>query len=270
MILLALGLMVGLILALTGAGGSIIAVPLLMFGMGWTLTQATPVALIAVASSAAIGTLIGLRARIVRYRAAFVMAAGGVSTTWLGLAAAHRLPIVPLTLAFAALLAWIALRMFQQASAQARLAGAECGGGQSSAPCLVDPATGRFRWTGRCGRAFVLSGLLTGFLSGMFGVGGGFVIVPTMRRVTDLPMNSIVATSMMVITLVSSGAVLSAALAGHLPGPAALPFATGAITGMIGGRLVAARVAGPRLQQGFAVIAGGVAVTLAVRVLLTL
>ena len=264
-LLLGLGVLVGLILALTGAGGSIIAVPLLIFGMGWTITQASPVALLAVACSAAVGTFLGLRAGIVRYRAAALMAACGLPLTPLGLYVAHRVPVAPLTLAFAALLAWIAVRLFRQASAQ--LAGtAESGDGESAAPCMIDPRTGRFRWTGNCGRALSMAGLGTGFLSGLLGVGGGFLIVPALKRVTDLPMNSIVATSMMVITLVSTGAVIVAAAAGHLPGESGAAFAAGAIGGLLGGRLVARRLAGPRLQQGFAAVSLCVSLLLAVRV----
>ncbi len=265
MMLLALGSVVGIVLALTGAGGSIIAVPLLMFGMGWTLTQASPVALLAVACSAAIGSVLGLRAKKVRYRAAAVMAAVGIVMTPVGLYCAHRAPLLPLTLAFSVLLAGIAWRMFAQARRQLPSLDAD---GASAAPCLVDPQTGRFRWTGRCGRALSLAGLGTGFLSGLFGVGGGFLIVPTLRRVTDLPMSAIVATSMMVITLVSTAAVIAAAAAGHLPGVVALPFAAGAVIGMLCGRLFAARIAGPVLQQGFAVLTAAVAVTLAIRTVL--
>lgn len=261
MILLVLGLVVGLVLAITGAGGSIIAVPLLMFGMGWTILQAAPVGLLAVASSAAIGTLMGLRAGIVRYRAAGLMAAAGVATAPLGLFTAHHIPSQPLTLGFAALLMWISWRMFRQARAD--LAGGPgLQGGQSTSPCLIDPATGRFRWTDRCGRSLAAAGLGAGFLSGLLGVGGGFLIVPALRRVTNLPTNAIVATSMMVMALVSTGSVVSAAVAGHLPGTAALPFAGGAIAGMLSGRLIADRIAGPRLQQGFALLAAGVSILL--------
>lgn len=264
MIALLLGTLVGLTLALTGAGGSIIAVPLLMFGMGWTLTQASPVALLAVASSAAIGTVLGLRAGIVRYRAAMLMAAVGIPLTPLGLYCAHRVPLVPLTLLFSSLLAWIAWRMWTQARVQ--IGGGLCAGdGESQAPCLIDPQTGRFRWTRRCGGSLSLAGIGTGFLSGLFGVGGGFLIVPTLRKFTDLPMNSIVATSMMVVTMISTSAVVSAAVAGHLALASAAPFAGGAIAGMLIGRLFAARIAGPYLQQGFAVLTGCVAIAIAVR-----
>lgn len=73
----ALGALVGFVLALTGAGGAIIAVPLLVFGFDLNVAQAAPIALLAVAGSAMLGALLGLRAGIVRYRAAILMSAVG-------------------------------------------------------------------------------------------------------------------------------------------------------------------------------------------------
>lgn len=57
LISLVLGSIVGAVLGLTGAGGGILAVPALVVGMGWPMQQATPVALVAVAGSAALGAL---------------------------------------------------------------------------------------------------------------------------------------------------------------------------------------------------------------------
>lgn len=264
MILPALGFIVGIVLALTGAGGTIIAVPLLMFGMGWTLTQAGPVALAAVACSAAVGTAFGLRAGIVRYRAALLMAACGIATMPIGLYGAHRLPLLPLTLAFSVLLLWIAVRTFRQATALQAAEVAQI----AQAPCLIDPRTGRFRWTDRCGRALSAAGLGAGLLSGLFGVGGGFLIVPALRRVTDLSVPGIIATSTMVIALVSGTTAITAAFAGKLHGLSAVVFAAGAAGGMLVGRALASRVAGPRLQQGFAVLTGVAAMAVAVRAVL--
>ena len=259
MTLFGLGAVVGLVLALTGAGGSIIGVPLLMFGMGWTLTQASPVALVAVAVSATVGTLLGLRDKVVRYRAALLMAACGIAAMPAGLYAAHRLPLLPLTLAFAALLMAAAIRAFLltvRVQSETR---------DPDAACLIDPDTGRFHWTPRCGRVLSAAGIAAGLLSGLFGVGGGFLIVPALRRVTALPMGSIIATSTMVIAMVCTVTALTAAVAGHLPGMRALPFAGGAIVGMVVGRQFAVRVAGPRLQQGFAVLTAVAAIAVAVR-----
>jgi uncharacterized membrane protein YfcA len=63
-----LGLAVGFILALTGAGGSILAIPLLMFGLNMSLTQAAPIALLAVMCAASVGAAQGLHIGIVRYK----------------------------------------------------------------------------------------------------------------------------------------------------------------------------------------------------------
>ena len=83
-ITLLLGLLLGAVLGLSGAGGGILAVPALVAGMGWSMQQAAPVALIAVAGSAALGALEGLRRGLVRYKAALLMACVGVPMTSLG------------------------------------------------------------------------------------------------------------------------------------------------------------------------------------------
>ena len=73
MISLALGLAVGLILALTCAGGGILAVPLLVFGTHIGMAQAGPIGLLAVGMAACLGAVLGLRAGVVRYRAAVLV-----------------------------------------------------------------------------------------------------------------------------------------------------------------------------------------------------
>ena len=256
----ALGLVVGLILGLTGAGGSILAVPLLIFALNWSVARSAPVALIAVAASATLGAVIGLRQKIVRYRAAMVMAAAGAVLTPAGLFLAHRVPAAPLKLLFAGVLLIVAWRMYRRASANDPAA--DVRSPPRAVPCQIDPATGRFAWTAPCTRALVMAGSLTGLLSGLLGVGGGFVVVPALQRATALPMNAIVATSLTVVALVSSSAVAMAAVAGHLEIDVAIPFAAGALAGMAIGRTVAPRVAGSRLQQGFAVLCALVAIGL--------
>jgi uncharacterized protein len=255
----ALGLLVGLILGLTGAGGAIIAVPLLIFSMNWDVAQSAPVALVAVACSAALGALIGLRQKIVRYRAALLMAATGAAPAPLGIFAAHRIAAPPLSLLFSITLLIVAWRMYRSSG---KVLTAAKDSAQRRAPCQIDSRSGRFVWTAPCTRALVLAGSLTGALSGLLGVGGGFIIVPALRRATDLPMNSIVATSLTVIALVSAITVVLSAWAGHLQLTVALPFAAGSIAGMGIGRIVAPRIAGPKLQQGFALLSALVAVGL--------
>ena len=76
--LAALGGAVGAVLALTGAGGGALAVPLLVLVLGWSIHLAAPVALVAVGLSSLLGAAFALREGIVRYRAAMVLGAAGM------------------------------------------------------------------------------------------------------------------------------------------------------------------------------------------------
>ncbi|ALP67161.1 sulfite exporter TauE/SafE family protein [Paraburkholderia caribensis] len=259
----ALGLVVGLILALTGAGGAILAVPLLLFVLHLNIAEAAPIALLAVGVSAALGALMGLQARIVRYRAAALMAVTGTAFSPVGLWLAHRLPNGPLTLVFAGVLAYVALRMFRQATTGTPH---EVRSGAALQPCQLNSGTGRFVWTSACTRALAFAGIGAGFLSGLLGVGGGFVVVPALRKATNAPVPTIMATSLAVITLVSASGVISTAISGHMNWPVGAPFAAGALGGMLAGRLVASRMSANRLQQGFALVAGLIAVGMVAKV----
>ena len=256
-----LGLTVGLVLALTGAGGAIIAVPLLVFGLQLSMAQAGPVGLLAVALAASLGAVLGWRAKVLRYRAAGLMAVAGLLASPPGLWLAQRIPNAPLTALFAVVLAGVAWRTLSQVSRELR---GEVGSRPASPPCRLDPTQGRLHWNGACARALLLAGGTAGFLSGLLGVGGGFVLVPTLLAFSDLPMKAVVATTMGVLALVSAGGVFNASLVGQMPWAVAWPFAAGGMVGLLAGRAFASRLSGPRLQQGFAMlsllIAGGMLV----------
>ncbi|MCF5712698.1 sulfite exporter TauE/SafE family protein [Pseudomonas tremae] len=246
-----LGAIIGVVLALTGAGGGILAVPLLVFGLGLTIVEAAPVGLLAVGLAAGVGAVLGLRQGIVRYRAAGYIAGIGVLMSPIGLWLAHRLPAAPLALIFSAVLLYACGRMFMRASRELR-------DGQAAPraeilPCVLNPLQGRLRWTMPCLRALTLTGLGSGLLSGLLGVGGGFVIIPALTRYSDLDMKSVVATSLAVIALVSAGSVIIASLSGVMHWAVGAPFALGAVAGLVGGRQISRYLAGPRLQQLFAV-----------------
>jgi len=259
-----LGLFVGLVLALTGAGGAIIAVPLLVFGLHLGLAQAGPVGLLAVALAATLGAALGWRAGLLRYKAAALMASAGLLTSAPGLWLAQRIPNAPLTALFALVLGAVAWRMFAQASRE--LSGVVVSARVTPSPCRLDPAQGKLHWNWACARSLLLAGGAAGFLSGLLGVGGGFVLVPTTLLATsDLPMKAVVATSMGVLAVISAGGVLNASLTGQMTWAVAWPFAAGALAGLLGGHLFAQRLAGTRLQQGFAVLAAAIAVGLLAR-----
>lgn len=134
-------------------------------------------------------------------------------------------------------------------------------------PCRMDDIGERLVWNVPCFRALAFSGTMAGFLSGLLGVGGGFVIVPTLKKVTNLNMQSILATSLAIIALISLSGVVSAILIGAMKWPIAILFCSGAIAGMLLGRLFADRLAGQRLQQSFAILAISVAIGLIVKVI---
>lgn len=116
-----LGLVIGIILALTGAGGAILAVPALVFGAHQSVAQAGPVGLLAVGMAAALGAVLGLRAGTVRYRAALLISAAGMALSPLGLWLAQRIENRWLTLVFAMVLLFVAYRTYRQANTPASL-----------------------------------------------------------------------------------------------------------------------------------------------------
>jgi len=258
MIAAGLGLVTGVLLGLTGAGGGIIATPLLMLVLHLPLTEAAPLSLLAVALGAGFAMVMGLREGVVRYRAAVLMAAVGLIASPLGIRLSLALPNKPLMLAFALLLVY-------QASRQGR--GLDIAA--ETQPCRLNQNSGRFLWTRPCAWAMVRAGLLAGFLSGLLGVGGGFVLVPVLRRYTPLTMHAVTATSLMVLTLVSWGGVAVWTAHGAMTWHLAFPFAAGAVAGMFLGRYASPRIAEGHLQKAFALMCLLASLGLTTKVLLT-
>jgi uncharacterized membrane protein YfcA len=254
-----LGVLIGLVLAFTGAGGGVLAIPLLVFGLHLPVQQAGPVGLFAVGIAAAVGAVVGLRQGIVRYRAATLIGIAGMLTAPVGVALAQWLPSRPLTAAFAAVLAYSAWRMWRQLALPATAAPA--------ANCQVDAAGGRLRWTRRCAQALAGTGMLSGVLSGLLGVGGGFVIVPALTRHTNLDLRMIQATSLAVIAWVSVSGIAAATLQGSMRWDVALPFGAGAIAAMLAGQRVAGKLPAARLRQGFAAVSAFVALLMLAKAL---
>lgn len=240
----ALGMIVGLVMALTGAGGGVLAIPLLVFGLQLPVQQAAPVGLVAVGLAAALGAIFGLHQRTVRYRAAALIGGAGMLMAPLGVFLAQRLPNRPLLAAFAVVLAYAAWRMLRRPALAEQH--------PAMVPCALDTAAHRLTWTRPCARALAGTGLISGLLSGLLGVGGGFVIIPALTHYSDLDIRSVQATSLAVIALVSVSGVSAAALNGAVPWHVALPFAAGAMLALLMGRLVAGKLHPAHLQQAFA------------------
>ena len=137
----------------------------------------------------------------------------------------------------------------------------------SDIPCQINSAAGKFIWTLPCARFLAACGILTGFLSGLIGVGGGFVIVPALKKASNLNMDQVIPTSLGVIALVSLSGVLAAAFHNTINWTIAMPFSLGAIIAMLGGRVISKHIQGSRLMQAFAVFSLMTAVFMVVKVL---
>ncbi|MBN2993035.1 sulfite exporter TauE/SafE family protein [Pseudomonas cedrina subsp. fulgida] len=246
-----LGLLMGLVMGLTGAGGGILGVPALVLGLGLSMTQAAPVSLLAVGAAAAVGALDGLRHGLVRYRAALLIALLGALFSPVGVFLAHQLPEAVLMGLFSALMVLVAWRMVRREKPET---GPSDHGTASWAQknCMLDQQTGRFAWTAKCSATLAALGAVTGAVSGLLGVGGGFLIVPAFKQLTDVQMRGIVATSLMVISLLSLIGVAGALHAGVRIEPVGWVFIGASVVGMLAGQRLCSLIPARALQVGFA------------------
>jgi uncharacterized membrane protein YfcA len=250
------GAIVGLALGLTGGGGSIFAMPALIYGLQIAPAEAVPISLVAVGMTALVGALHAIRARLVIWQPTIMFVIGGVIGAPLGIATAHYIPAQWIVTGFAALALTIGTLMWLRVRGRPHEAGAVRAspeGGEGGAICVLAP-DGQLRFTAPC--AFVLSvvGIGTGFLSGLFGVGGGFLIVPALVLVTRMGVHNAVATSLLIISAIGFAGAASSVLHGNVNWPILLPFAAGGAVAMLTGRRFAHRVAGPTLQRVFSVL----------------
>ena len=268
MISLLCGVIVGFSLGLTGGGGSIFAVPLLVYGLALPAHQAVGVSLFAVGATALGGAIVRLWRREVDLRAALLFGVAGMLGAPLGAVMGAKLPPGGLLSGFAVLMLLVAARMWRQAlrrpgETQVVRASVGAGAAPGSGPaCRIDPAGGLIL-SSRCARVLALSGLLTGALSGLFGVGGGFLIVPALVLMASLSMQRAVATSLLVIAIISTSGGVAHLLAGHtLDWTITVLFVLGGLGGMLLGARLSRRLAGPTLQKLFAAAMIGVAVAM--------
>lgn len=254
------GAFVGLSLGLTGGGGAIIAVPLLVYALGVSPREAVGISLAAVGTTAFVGFLRRWRSGDVETRVGLLFAAAGVLGAPLGSWLAGRLPEGLLLVGFAGLMVVVAVRMWRHAGQPDGEAAPPSDVTLSPAVCRR-LATGQLVLSPRCAQRLLVLGVVTGVLSGLFGVGGGFVIVPALVLVSGLPMRRAVATSLLVVSLVSASGVLAHLWAGRaLDLGLAATFVAGGLTGLFAGQALARRLPVPVLERVFAAAIVGVAV----------
>ncbi|ETW92613.1 MAG: membrane protein [Candidatus Entotheonella factor] len=250
------GALVGFSLGLTGGGGSIFAVPLLVYGLSVAPREAIGISLAAVGATALIGGLQRVLAGEVDLRTGVLFALAGMLGAPMGAWLNADIPESLLLGMFAGLMVFVATRMWGKTSLTNQVAHAS-----------AQTVEGGESHTGLRGMLLLISiGLLAGVLSGMFGVGGGFVIVPALVLVSGMAIHRAVATSLIVIALVSVSGGMSYMLAGR-PIELSLAglFVLGGVAGMGAGTQLSRKLSGPVLQKGFAFAIGLVAVFMIVK-----
>ena len=253
-----LGLLIGLVLALTGAGGTILAIPLLIFSLGLSVQQAAPIALLAILAASSIGALQGLNKGIVRYKAAMLIALLGVLCAPVGVLAAHWLPRPMLNGLFSGILIAVAMRSWKHANVIDE--------SNPSAPppaCTINPATSRLFWTAPCTRSLIATGGLAGLLSGLLGVGGGFVVVPSLQRVTNFSQQTIVATTLAAIALISMSSLMTYSAKSNIEWNIAIPFMLSTTFAMLVLSSLRNSIPNTVSQKGFALLCFVAAIYLA-------
>jgi len=193
------GCIVGFALGLTGGGGGVFAVPMLVFGLDIAPREAVGISLAAVGGTALFGVLPRLIRGEVEVRTGLLFAVAGMLGAPIGSYLSTLIAESLLLVLFGCLMLVVAWRMWAK-SRNPDLATGVCRTEHDSpadrSACQRDQ-DGQLRMTSRCAQLLLMVGLLTGILSGMFGVGGGFVIVPALVLFSGMQMHRAVGTSLL-------------------------------------------------------------------------
>jgi uncharacterized membrane protein YfcA len=242
---------IGLSLGLLGGGGSILAMPVLVFVAGIAPQTAVGMSLAIVAATSLLAAVLHGRSGHVDLRVAASFGAAGMVGAFLG---AQLTPLVSertLLLSFAGLMLAVGTWML-------------LGAGNRVAP--RDPASGA---DGRPRPGLtLLAGVAVGGLTGFLGVGGGFLTVPALVLLTRLPMKRAVGTSLVVIALSSASGFVSHLGDGHIDVLQTAVFTAAALAGAIAGHRMASRLCPDRLRRSFAVFVILVGCVVAARTLM--
>lgn len=248
------GWVVGFALGLTGGGGGVFAVPLLIYGLAIAPRDAVGISLAAVGGTSLAGVVPKLWQKEVELRTGLLFAVAGMLGAPIGSYLSSLFAEAVLLVMFGLLMLVVAWRMWAK-SRNPELASGVC----PSEDATATPSTcqrdedGKLQLTSACAALLAVIGLFTGILAGMFGVGGGFVIVPALVLFSGMKIHRAVGTSLLVIFLISISGVVSTIAAGQtLSWGMALQFLIGGLVGIWLGGLLAKRIKGPTLQKIFA------------------
>jgi len=236
------GVLVGFTLGLVGGGGSILALPLLVYVVGVGNPHvAIGTSALAVAANALAGLAGHARNHNVNWRCGGAFAGAGVVGAAIGSTLGKAVDGQKLLFLFALLMLVVAALMFRSRGRE----------GVENVQCNRDNLP-----------RVLTFGIGTGTLSGFFGIGGGFLILPALIASTSMPIYRAVGTSLIVVSALGLTTAINYALSGLLDWPLAASFIAGGVAGSIAGTTTSRRISASKgkLNAVFAAIVVVVAI----------
>ncbi len=290
---LPIGILIGLSLGALGGGGSILTVPALVYLLGESPHSATTASLIIVGVTSIVGMAVHLRAGRVRVRSGIVFGVLGAGGAFAGSRLSASIDPNALLVAFSVLMAGAAATILYRQRSGAALAPEPQAAAGPSAPVRTPgdssghddhddhggssggvavrhspPRTSSLTQTSSpvSPVRVVIAATIVGLVTGFFGVGGGFVVVPALVLALGFDMPTAVGTSLLVIAINSASALLSRLGTHASIGDALLiTFTAAAVAGAIAGSRIASKVRPERLAVAFAVLMIAIAIYTAAR-----
>lgn len=241
-----LGFLIGISLGALGGGGSILAVPALVFAAGQSPKHATTTSLVLVAITAIFGIVPHWKAGRVRFVPGVVFGLAGVGGSLIGSHWNKAINADVLLLAFSGL-------MFVAAGGMWRRLHKPMPRATQSVGAAVNPvvAGSALHLDGATLLKVVGAGTVVGLLTGFFGVGGGFVIVPALVLALGFSMPEAVGTSLLVITINSAVALTTRLQPGAIEWGTVIPFTIASLVGVVVGSRLASTRESSSLQRWF-------------------
>lgn len=260
-----LGFLIGVTLGALGGGGSILAVPVLVFVVGQEPSAATTTSLFVVGMASLIGAYGHWRSGRVRVAAGVMFGLVGIGGSFAGSALNRRLDGDVLLLGFSVLVLVAAWRIAVGCPSCTRTGEAQAlraGGSDGDLRTKVRPSVRALK--------VLAAGTVVGFLTGLFGVGGGFVVVPALALVLGFSMPAAVGTSLLVVAVNTAAALGTRVGSGSIDWSITLVFTAAAVAGAGTGQRVAGRLDPESMQRSFAVLLVGVALYTGARALVAI
>lgn len=242
----AVALLIGLLVGMLGGGGSVLLVPVLLYLLRLEPKETLLTSQLVMAVTCAVGVTVHAAVGRVQLRTGILFGLAGMLGAYLGGLAAHAIPARLLLLGFASLMLISAVQMLRPRRVPAPSASAAAN-------------AGRGLWLG------VAVGLPTGFVAGMLGAGGGFLIVPALTLFAGLTMEQAVGTSLLVIAMQSVAGSVGYLQHVHVHASVVAPLATAMALGSVGGGLLSRRMPAQLLRRLFAVLLLSVAAFMLLR-----